>query len=83
MKTKRKKKAVFEVGFFNTKDEAAFAYNVAALVFDGPDAELNKGMHLSLERKREIEKEVLQRIREYLELPSSQPWGRFPQLYME
>lgn len=72
---------VFEVGEYATQDEAAFAYNVAALVFEGPNTELNKGMNLTLERKKEIEKEVLQKIREYEEMPSTTRWGEFPQLY--
>lgn len=72
----------FEIGFYDTEHEAAFAYNVAALVFEGPNAELNQGLNLSLERKREIEKEVLQRIREYLEMPQSVKFGEFPQLYL-
>ena len=55
---------------------------MAALVFEGPSAELNKGLCLTLERKKEIEKEVLQKIREYEEMPSTQPWGEFPQLYI-
>lgn len=77
----KKKKEVFQVGYFDTEDEAAFAYNVAALVFEGPEAELNKGMNLTLTRKQEIETQVLKDIRAYLELPSSTRWGKFPQLY--
>ena len=77
------KKATFEVGEFDTEDEAAFAYNVATLVFEGPDAELNKGMNLTLERKQEIEAQVLKDIRAYLEFPSSFRWGKFPMLYKD
>jgi len=58
-----------------------FAYNVATLVFEGPDAELNKGMKLTLKRKQEIEAQVLKDIRAYLEFPSDFRWGKFPMLY--
>lgn len=79
----RIKKQEFHIGFYDTEHEAAFAYNVAALVFEGPDAELNRGLNLSLERRKEIEKEVLQRIREYEEFPKEFQWGEFPELYSE
>jgi hypothetical protein len=78
-----KKKPVFEIGHYDTEHEAAFAYNVAALVFEGPNTELNKGLAVSLKRRQEIEKEVLQSIRLYLEMPREQKWGAFPQLYQD
>lgn len=75
------KKQEFKIGLFDTEDEAAFAYNVAALVFEGEKAKLNKGMNLTMTRKQEIESQVLNDIRAYMELPSSVRWGKFPQLY--
>lgn len=74
------KKQQFKIGEFDTEAEAAFAYNVAALVFEGQKADLNK-VDLPLSRKKEIEAQVLKDIRAYLELPSSVRWGEFPQLY--
>jgi hypothetical protein len=72
---------IFEIGEYASEQEAAFAYNVAAMVFKGPDAELNEGLNLSLQRKKEIEQEVLYKIKLYLELPKEFKFGRFPQLY--
>jgi hypothetical protein len=77
------KKQTFKTGDYATEDEAAFAYNVAALVLEGPNAELKEGMNLTLERKREIEREVLQQVRLYLELPKETKLGPFPQLYAQ
>ena len=77
------KERTFEIGEYTTEHEAAFAYNVAALVFQGPDAELNRGLNLTLRRKEEIEKEVFYKIRCYLELPRETIFGAFPQLYSE
>ncbi len=74
------KKQSFESSGFDTEEEAAFAANVAALVFDGPFAELNK-VNLPLARKKEIEAQILNEIRAYLELPSAVKFGKFPQLY--
>jgi len=71
----------FFVGEYDTADEAAFAYNVAACVFHGPEAELNTGMNLTIDRMKEIEKEVLKRIKEYLEMPKNFEFGEFPELY--
>jgi hypothetical protein len=74
---------IFEVGHFETEDEAAFAANVAILVLEGPQAKLNQGMHLTLERKKQIEREVLQLLKVHLKLPAEFKFGKFPGLYGE
>ncbi len=74
-------KHTFNIGEFDTEHEAAFAYNVAALVLEGADAELNEGLDLTLERKQQIEAQVLRDLRAYLELPATVKWGKFPRLY--
>jgi len=74
---------IFTSSDYETQDEAAFAYNVAALVLEGPDAELNEGMNLTLERKKQIEQETLERLNVFLKLPLDFKFGKFPQLYGE
>jgi hypothetical protein len=75
--------SLFTSAGYDTEDEAAFAYNVAALVLEGRNAELNQGMKLTLERKKQIELETLERLKVFLKLPRDFKFGKFPQLYGE
>jgi len=71
------------MGSYKTSAEAAFASNVAALIFDGPHARLIEGLRLTLEQKKQVEQQVLDRIRRHLNLPNEFRFGRLPRLYAE
>jgi hypothetical protein len=73
----------FPVGSYKTRHESQFACNVASLIANGPHAGLFQGVRLTLERKKQIEAEVLDRIRRHLNLPNEFRFGRLPRLYAE
>lgn len=54
-----------ELGYYDTEEEAAYAYNVAMKLTNPfiDEKELNRGMNLTKEQMDKIDKEVTQLIR--------------------